>query len=221
MRMTRTGRFFRAELEPPPCLYVRLAQGPIFSLVYRRLVADLAESLPHGARLLDVGTGPGYLLDYLARPRPDLHLLGLDLSYGMIRRARLKAGPSLAPLKFLVADALALPFPPGIFDQVLATFSLHNWAEPGVGVREIRRVLRGGGRAWIWEMNREASVSDVRAFAREEKIPFPLLYLSFRTVSWQHGLRAQDFKAIFQQAGAVKWQLRPVHHLFWRGELEA
>jgi ubiquinone/menaquinone biosynthesis C-methylase UbiE len=219
--MTRTGRFFRAELEPPPWLYVRLAQGPIFRLIYRRLGADLAGSLPRGARLLDVGTGPGYLLDHLAQKRPDLHLFGLDLSYSMIRRSRLRAGPYLAPLKFLVADALALPFPNGIFDQVLATFSLHNWEEPGVGVREVRRVLRPGGRAWILEMNREAPISDLRTFAREEKIPFPLLYLGFRTVSWQHGLRARDFKAIFPQAGAVRWHLRPVHHLFWRGELEA
>ena len=221
MRMTRTGRFFRAELEPPPWLYVRMAQGPIFRLIYRRLVADLAGSLPLRARLLDVGTGPGYLLDHLAQKRPDLHLFGLDLSYDMIRRSRQRAGSSLAPLKFLVANALALPCPNQIFDQVLATFSFHNWQEPGVGVREVRRVLRPEGRAWIYEMNREASISDLRAFARKEKIPFPLLYLGFRTVSWHHGLRAQDFKAIFRQAGAVRWQLRPVHHLFWRGELEA
>ena len=60
-------------------------------VIYRRLIHDLAGSLPPGTRLLDVGTGPGYLLGYLARDRPDLSLWGLDFSPDMIRRARQRA----------------------------------------------------------------------------------------------------------------------------------
>jgi ubiquinone/menaquinone biosynthesis C-methylase UbiE len=220
--MTTTSPFFRVELEPPPWLYVHLARGPIFRLIYRRLAADLAEGLPPGARLLDVGTGPGHLLAYLALKRPELRLFGLDLSFAMIRRARAgAAGPSLAPLEFLVANAQALPFPEGIFDWALASFSLHNWGEPERGVRDLTRVLKPGGRAWIYEMNREASAFDLRAFAREEQVPFPLLYLGFKTLSWHHALRAREFSPLLQQAGASRWHLSPVHHLFWRGELEA
>src|SRR4030042_1601467 len=74
----------------------------------------------------------------------------------MFRRIyrRLAADLAAAPPDFprlLVADALALPFAAGVFHQALATFSLHNWPEPAAGVREIMRVLRPGGRAFIYE----------------------------------------------------------------------
>ena len=65
-------------LEPPPWLYARMAQGSLLRLIYRLFVDDLAKSLPPGARLLDVGTGPGYLPGYLALVRPDLEICGVD-----------------------------------------------------------------------------------------------------------------------------------------------
>ena len=76
--MTLTALSRGEHLEPPPWLYARLARGSLMRLIYRRLIHDLAGSLPPGTRLLDVGTGPGYLLGYLAGDRPDLSLWGLD-----------------------------------------------------------------------------------------------------------------------------------------------
>src|SRR4030042_7090555 len=115
--MTLTAVFRGEHLEPPPWLYARLVRGPLMRLIYRRFVADLAGSLPPGTRLLDVGTGPGYLLGYLARERPDLSLWGLDFSPGMIRRARQRAvAPQTAP-RWLVADACRLPVAAGVFGQ--------------------------------------------------------------------------------------------------------
>jgi len=136
----------RFHLEPPPWLYARLARGPLFRRIYRRFVTDLAASLPVGAKVLDVGTGPGYLPAYLARARPDLDLWGLDFSYRMIRRAQKR---HLTPRHWLVADAQALPLAP-VFDQTIATFSLHIWPEASLGVAEMVRVLKPGGRAWIF-----------------------------------------------------------------------
>ena len=207
----------RVELEPPPWLYHLMARSPVFRLVYRRIVADLAAALPPGARLLDVGTGPGYLLADLARPRPDLHLVGLDLSNGMIKRAwRCQASPR----QWLVADAKALPFPPAVFDQVLATFSFHIWPRRAQGVAEILRVLRPHGRAWIYELRRETGPPQLRAFAREERLPFPLVYLGFKAVSWHHAVAARDFAATLNQVVASRWDISPAHHLFWRAEIE-
>ncbi len=217
--MVRASRFFRYELEPPPWLYVRLARGPISRLIYRRLTGDLAGILPLEARLLDIGAGPGYLMDHLAEARPDLKLFALDRSYSMMRQGW-QRGQSPTTARFLAADALALPFEARVFDFTLATFSLHLWAAPEIGVKEMVRVLRPGGRARIYEMNREAALSELKAFAREEKIPLPLLYPGFRILSRYHGLRARDFRSVLPQAGARRWSLKPAHHLFWRAELE-
>jgi len=55
--------------------------------VYRGLAADLAQTAPRSAAVLDVGTGPGVLLMALGRRRPDLALTGVDLSADMIATA--------------------------------------------------------------------------------------------------------------------------------------
>ncbi len=208
-------------LEPPPWLYARLAQGSLLRLIYRLFVDDLAETLPPGARLLDVGTGPGYLLGYLSTARPDLSLWGLDFSHDMILRARPRqAAPApQAPVSWLVADACLLPFPGRVFDHVAATFSFHIWPCPVAGLRELRRVLAPGGRAWVYELRREASLLDLKAFARATQLPFPLVYLGFKIVSRHHAVPAPEFAQALKQAAADHGTLRPVHHIFWRAEL--
>ena len=172
-----TASTCRFEPEPPPWLYAWMARTSLFRRLYRRCAADLAASLPAGARVLDVGTGPGHLPAYLARIRPDLDLWGLDFASAMIRRARQRHPRTL---KWLVADAQSLPFRSGAFDQTVATFSFHIWPRPIVGVQEMVGVLNPGGRAWIYEFRREAAVDDLRQFARDEGLPFILVYLGFK-----------------------------------------
>jgi len=191
-------------------------------LIYRRFVGDLAGDLAPGIRLLDVGTGPGYLLGYLAQARPDLSLWGLDFSYGMIRRARPRQA-ALAPQarpRWVVADACRLPFPAGVFGQVVATFSFHIWPCPVAGLQELLRVLAPGGQAWAYELRREASLRDLRAFAGETGLPLPFVYLGYNLLRRHHALPAAEFARFLRQAAGDPYEtLRPVHHLFWRAEL--
>jgi ubiquinone/menaquinone biosynthesis C-methylase UbiE len=223
--MTWTMQLRGEHLEPPPWLYARMAQGSLMRLIYRRFVADLAGSLLPGTRLLDVGTGPGYLLGYLARDRPDLGLWGLDFSPDMIRRARQRATASPTAPRWLVADACRLPFPDGVFGQVVSTFSFHIWPCPVAGLKELRRVLAPGGRAWVYELRRDASIRDLRAFAHETGLPLPLVYLGYQTVRWHHALPASEFSHFLRQAaGPDPYEtygiLRPAHHIFWQAELQ-
>jgi SAM-dependent methyltransferase len=216
---TWTANLRGRHLEPPPWLYARLAQSSLMRLIYRRFIADLA-GLPAGTRLLDVGTGPGYLLGYLARARPDLGLWGLDFSWDMIRRARPRQR-SLAPqTRWLVADACCLPFPAGVFGQVVATFTFHIWPCPAAGLQELKRVLAPGGRAWVYELRREASLSDLKAFAREVGLPLPLVFLGYNLVRRHHAVPVAEFRRLLREAAGVNGILSPAHHLFWRAELQ-
>ena len=220
--MTLTALSRCKHLEPPPWLYARLARGSLMRLIYRRLIHDLAGSLPLETRLLDVGTGPGYLLGYLARDRPDLSLWGLDFSPDMIRRARPQQraiAPRAAP-RWLVADACRLPFPSGVFGQVVASFSFHIWPCPVAGLQELRRVLAPGGRAWVYELRREATLRDLRAFARETGLPFFLVHLGYKIVSRHHALPESEFAHLLRQAAGHRGTLQPAHHIFWRAELQ-
>ena len=50
------------------------------------------------------------------------------------------------------------------------------------------RVLKPGGRAWIFELRRETAAGELRQFARAEGLPFLMVYLGFKVVSWHHSL---------------------------------
>ncbi len=118
------------------------------------IAADVAAVAPDGARVLEVGCGPGHLSIRLARQH-GLDVTGLDLDPAMIERARANAdragdGDERRP-SFLVGDVASLPFPDGSFDLVVSTLSMHHWADPTAGLAEIRRVLRSGARALVWD----------------------------------------------------------------------
>jgi SAM-dependent methyltransferase len=128
----------------------RVLLGPFLG----RIAADIAAVAPDGARVLEVGCGPGHLSIRLARQH-GLEVTGLDLDPAMITRARANADrlgdsdqhrPS-----FLVGDVASLAFADGSFDLVVSTLSMHHWADPTAGLAEIGRVLRPGGRALVWD----------------------------------------------------------------------
>jgi ubiquinone/menaquinone biosynthesis C-methylase UbiE len=124
--------------------------GPL----YERVAADVAaHPLPPQARVLDAGTGPGVLPLKIAAVRPGLLLDAVDLSPDMIGEARRNAERSGQPdaVTFTVADVARLPFPDATFDLVVSTISQHHWQDPAAGLQDILRVLRPGGRAWVYD----------------------------------------------------------------------
>jgi SAM-dependent methyltransferase len=125
-----------------------------FGSLFGPIATDVATVAPEGARVLEVGCGPGHLSIRLAR-RHGLDLTGLDLDPAMIERARANAdrtvdGDERRP-SFLVGDVASLPFTDGTFDLVVSTMSMHHWADPAAGLAEIARVLRPGARALVWD----------------------------------------------------------------------
>lgn len=132
-----------------------LAFRPL-GFVYERIADQVAAELPHGGQVLDVGCGPGRLALALAR-RSGLSVTGADVDEGMVTRARANADRTslvgtARPVRFVVADVAALPFPDASFDLVVSTFSFHHWTDPDVGLIEVHRVLRPRGRAVIWDV---------------------------------------------------------------------
>jgi ubiquinone/menaquinone biosynthesis C-methylase UbiE len=119
--------------------------------VYRRLADDVAASTPDGATVLDVGTGPGVLLAELAGRRPDLTLIGVDLSADMVTAAARNLAPFGARASVEQGDAAALPVADASVDVVVSSLSLHHWDRPREAIGELNRVLRPGGRLRIYD----------------------------------------------------------------------
>jgi ubiquinone/menaquinone biosynthesis C-methylase UbiE len=124
----------------------RLVRG-----AYRGLAADLAQTAPRSAAVLDVGTGPGVLLMELGRRRPDLALTGVDLSADMIATAERDLQGLGDRAAARTADVTDLPFPDGSFDLIVSSLSLHHWDDVPAAAGELARVLRPGGRLQIYD----------------------------------------------------------------------
>lgn len=144
--------------------YDRIAEGyarwwsPVHRPATLRLLDEVATDLTDRApgdvlgrrrRLLDVGCGTGAMAVEAARRWPGVDIDGTDVSAGMLALAGRMVDAVGAParrIRLTQAPADRLPFDDGVFDVALAAFVLHLVPSRPRAMREMRRVLRRGGR---------------------------------------------------------------------------
>jgi SAM-dependent methyltransferase len=96
-------------------------------------------------RILDAGCGNGrYSRFLLHQADPDALLTAFDLSPGMLNRARRRLGSDR--VSQVVADLTRLPYVDGCFDAAVCGWVLEHLPDPRLGLRELARVLRTGGK---------------------------------------------------------------------------
>ncbi|MBO0876880.1 MAG: methyltransferase domain-containing protein [Pseudonocardia sp.] len=123
----------------------------------REQVLSLLASRP-GERVLDVGSGPGYLLASIAEavgPTGAVH--GLDPSTAMngLAAARNRERPWV---HIDEGDAIALPYAEGTFDAAVSTQVYEYVADIAGALGELRRVVRPGGRALVLDTDWDSLV---------------------------------------------------------------
>jgi ubiquinone/menaquinone biosynthesis C-methylase UbiE len=97
--------------------------------------------MPHDARILEVGCGPGVALRELARRLRPRRLVGIDVDAGLLESARTED----VPAELMWGDVRALPFEDAAFDAVIDFGTCYHVAQPAQALREIARVLCDGG----------------------------------------------------------------------------
>ncbi|MBT2231006.1 class I SAM-dependent methyltransferase [Nonomuraea sp. NEAU-A123] len=118
--------------------------------------------VPAGADVLEVAPGPGYLAIELARTG-DYTVTGLDVSASFVQIARQKAAEAGVQIDFHHGNVSAMPFEDASFDFIVCCAAFKNFSDPVGALREMHRVLRPGGRAYINDLRRDVSKEAVDA----------------------------------------------------------
>lgn len=112
-----------------------------------RALVDSNEPL----RILDVATGTGDLaIDIARRSHPKSEIIGIDLSEKMLEVGRGKV-PQNVSLQW--GDVEDLSFSDGCFDRVSVAFGVRNFEHLELGLSEMCRVLRPGGKLVVLELS--------------------------------------------------------------------
>ncbi|MFO7618232.1 MAG: methyltransferase domain-containing protein [Thermoplasmata archaeon] len=113
----------------------------------KKLAVDILELSPD-YRVLDVGTGTGAIIPYIASKLGAGKVTGIDFSKAMVERAnaRIRKLGLSEKAEAVVGDVTALQYPDGHFDAALATFAFTSFPEPEKAMREVARVLKPGAR---------------------------------------------------------------------------
>ena len=138
---------------------------------YQRIsrVYDLMEILPerryvpwrknlweqvHAPHVLEIGVGTGKNMPYYPA---GMKITAIDLTPGMLERARKRAIELDLDITLQLGDAQALDFPDNSFDSVVATFVFCSVPDAVKGLREIRRVLKPAGQLFLLEHMRASN----------------------------------------------------------------
>ena len=136
-------------------------------VVAQRRAVRSALALEPGERVLDIGSGPGFLAAEMAEEvGPDGAVSGVDASETMLAMARRRA----APVEYVAGDALALPFPDEHFDAAVCTQVYEYVDDVGGALAEARRVLRPGGRLLVLDTDWDSIVWHSRDHERMGRV---------------------------------------------------
>lgn len=159
---------------------------------YNKIVAiNRHLAIAEGDRVLEIGIGTGihakYLLEFNRNTTFDFY--GVDLSEDMLSMAadRLQDGRTIHLLKM---PGESLRFDEEYFDKIYISGSLHHFADPLQGIRELLRVLKKGGKFCIMEPNFYFPTNLFSAIFKPEEINLKLM-------------RRKNFQSWFQDCGGT------------------
>jgi len=158
---------------------------------------------PQGASVIDVACGPGNVSAYLAKVRPDLKLMGVDLAEGMVKQARRRV-PSA---EFLVKDCRHIGELEHVFDASAFAFGLSYLTDDDANrfFSSLNAILADSATLYLSTITGEPSSSGYETSSSGDRV-----YIQYRSVGdvvsmvERAGYRVDFWEVISSPANASK-----------------
>jgi ubiquinone/menaquinone biosynthesis C-methylase UbiE len=107
--------------------------------------------------VLEIGFGPGHAIRRVSALATQGLVAGIDFSEVMLRQASARNVAAIAAgrVELKQGEASSLPYPDNSFDKVFATNVIYFWQDPVASLKELRRVLKPGGRLALYVIAKE------------------------------------------------------------------
>jgi ubiquinone/menaquinone biosynthesis C-methylase UbiE len=138
-RITETVRRRYNRFAPLYDLFIEHTPGEWWELLWNKV---------EGESILEVGVGTGKSFSFYPS---GVEMTAIDISRGMLSRARAKALRHHVPVRLLEMDVQHLEFEDNTFDSVAACFVFCSVPHPVRGLQEVKRVCKPGGKVVLLE----------------------------------------------------------------------
>lgn len=170
---------------------------------FQALAKRMAEELAEGSSVLEVAPGPGYFSIELGK-RGKYKITGLDISQTFVEIARKNAREAAVDVDFQLGNASAMPFADDSFELIVCRAAFKNFTEPVEALREMRRVLRPGGRAVIIDLRRDTPKEEIDAYidnTNRGKLNSVVMKVTFRVMLLKRAYTRSDFDRLISESG--------------------
>jgi ubiquinone/menaquinone biosynthesis C-methylase UbiE len=175
------------------------------------LARRLKDEAPEGGNLLEIAPGPGYLSIELAK-LGNFKIAGLDASKTLVEIARRHAGEEGVTIDFRQGNAAYLPFPDNAFDLAYCTAAFKNFQEPQKAMREMFRVVKPGGKAFIEDMKHNMTDEELTNYVRHtmklKGLKFYMMKYMFKFSLQKRAYTKAQFEEFITGAGFKQYEIK-------------
>lgn len=185
-----------------------------FAYLQKEIGLNLIARLPileNKVNILDIGSGTGWLADYLSKNYKLAKIFGIDFAQGMVSFAK-KNNPNC---NFIASNALTLPFKDKYFDLVISNATYQLISDYNKAFSEVKRILMQKGNFYftcfgdktLFELRQviQEEKNNLNSFYRlptKEKIISALINNGFKKIKIKISQRKEYFEKAFD---LVKW----------------
>jgi len=176
---------------------------------FKSLAKRMSEDLPEGAKVLEVAPGPGYFAIELAK-LGKYKITGLDISKTFVDIASKNAREAGVQVDFRHGNASSMPFEEATFDLIVCRAAFKNFSEPVMAVKEMRRVLRPGGKSVIIDLRRDTPKETIDAHVDKMNagaVNAAFMKLTFRLMLLKRAYTRKEFERFISESGFQRYEI--------------